>query len=379
MLGAMELWPLPPERAVKLERLGELARRLGTERFLALPLVRADERDYPDPWEPTLARLRGLVLRTSWLAYTSFEVAIDDQRAHHARATHTRFTLVAAAPGRAEFRLAAIGKDDVAGAVALEVSHAVLALDGGDPFREGGAELPSVTDGSLASVVLGLGVLVANWFATRPRPTRTVVAGSPPDITADTRAELLAEDVAMLLAVQDLVRETPQPDALATLRGPAASHFEVWRAALAPHRDELRATLGLAEVEPRTLERPPAPAVSTVEDREPDNRGKRTFRIPSRGGPLQIFAGMVVGAAGLALGVLPGILLIGAGSAVGAMVGGRFWICSSCATKMRTVVPVCPGCGGTIAGELANLNLRLEREEELDEMGTVHTNSTSDE
>ena len=368
-----DLWPLTPERRVKLERLGELLRRHGAERFIGRPLVRADAHDFPEPWRPTLAKLRTLVMRTFWHAYTSAELAFEDARTRNAPLTRTRFTLIAARPGHVTYRLESIGKDDVAGVVAIEVGRAFLALAASDPFREGTSELPSVTDSSLATVLLGLGVLAANAHGAHAAKspgiagagaTRAVVVGP---IDVGQAGHLLAEDVAMLLAVQDLVRAEPQPAALATLRGPAASYFEVWRDALAPHRDDLRTELGLADLEPQTLTRPDVPPVPDTEDPEPSNRGKRTFRIPSRGGAAHVLAGMALGGAGLLLGVLPGILAIGAGSAIGAAFGGRFWICSSCRTKMKTEVPVCPGCGGTIAGEIAHLDLRLDKEEELDE------------
>lgn len=369
--GESDLWPLTPERRVKLERFGELVRRHGAERLIGRPLVRADEHDFPEPWRPTLGKLRALVMRMFWHAYASPEIAIEDDRTRGTPMTHTRFSLVAARPGHVTYRLAEIGKDDVAGRVAIEVGRAFLVLAASDPFREGTSELPSTTDSSLAAVLLGLGVLAANAHGARPAKSRVIAGaggagGMAGPIDADQAGHLLAEDVAMLLAVQDLVRAEPQPAALATLRGPAASYFEVWRAALAPHRDELRAELGVDGLEPQTLTRADAPPVPTTDDPEPSNRGKRTFRIPSRGGTAHVLLGMLVGGAGLAFGVLPGILAIGAGSALGAAYGGRFWICSGCSAKMKTEVAVCPGCGGTIAGEIAHPDLRLEREEELD-------------
>ena len=55
-------------------RLGELIHRAGTARFMQAHLVRADERDFPDTWELTLASLYRLLYRLYWHAYVDVEV-----------------------------------------------------------------------------------------------------------------------------------------------------------------------------------------------------------------------------------------------------------------------------------------------------------------
>jgi hypothetical protein len=65
-------WPLSSEQRTIVVRLGELIRRHGAARFTQAHLVRADERDFPDPWEPSLSALYGLLYRLFW--------PIDEQR-----------------------------------------------------------------------------------------------------------------------------------------------------------------------------------------------------------------------------------------------------------------------------------------------------------
>lgn len=74
------IWPLTREHHELVAMLASMIRRFGTERFLAAPLVRADKRDFPDPWEATLHAVHQLLYRQCWHAFIDPEIAVVDRR-----------------------------------------------------------------------------------------------------------------------------------------------------------------------------------------------------------------------------------------------------------------------------------------------------------
>src|SRR5665647_662945 len=119
------------ERAL-LGELAELIRRFGAERFVTSPLVRANLRDFPDPWEPTVRAVHTVLYRLFWHAYIDASIVVEDVRAaappDHRRLTRSEIELAEAAHGRTLFHIASIGNDDVAGALAHQVGTAFLML-----------------------------------------------------------------------------------------------------------------------------------------------------------------------------------------------------------------------------------------------------------
>ena len=65
-------WPLSDEQRTRVMALGELIRRGGAARFLRGHLVRADARDFPEPWEATRTAVHQLLYRMFWHAYVDW-------------------------------------------------------------------------------------------------------------------------------------------------------------------------------------------------------------------------------------------------------------------------------------------------------------------
>src|SRR5690349_10931414 len=82
MIGESQVaaWPPTPEQRQHLVTLAQLIKRFGAARFTTTPLVRADTRDFPDAWEPTLAALHRVLYRLYWHAHVDAEIEIEDVR-----------------------------------------------------------------------------------------------------------------------------------------------------------------------------------------------------------------------------------------------------------------------------------------------------------
>src|SRR5215475_12395274 len=138
-IEASARWPLSDDQRAHVVRLGELIQRAGTARFMQAHLVRADERDFPETWEPTLASLYRLLYRLYWHAYVDVEVAIKDARApappDERMLANSSIELLEARDGRVTYQVAAFGNDDIAGLLSHSIGEAFLHLSPADPFR----------------------------------------------------------------------------------------------------------------------------------------------------------------------------------------------------------------------------------------------------
>jgi len=376
-IEASARWPLSNDQRAHVVRLGELIHRAGTARFIQAHLVRADERDFPDTWEPTLASLYRLLYRLYWHAYIDVEVVIEDARApappNPRMLLSSSIDLLEAHDGRVTYRVAAFGNDDIAGLISHSIGEAFLRLSPAAPFR-GGAYTPTETDASVAACYLGLGVLVAN--ASMYRRYRSRLAGRQvvSENCIETTGGLSIAEATLLLAIQLVVRDDV-PDAVATLHGPQKDWVDRWIEVLDPHEDELRELLALDDAaDAPLLERAgePREAPATDEPAPPRcNAGRVSFRIPVRRG--RLLAGTGIGFAGAMVGALvlgPGLvnvvpLLIAA--LVGGLVRRSSFKCAACGTLMKTELDVCPTCGVKLPETLPTREQRAARRAEFAE------------
>lgn len=377
-------WPPTPAQQEHLGRLATLILQFGAARFLSAPLVRADERDFPETWEPTPTGVHRTFYRLCWHAHWDPEVAVRDVRA--AKAPDNRMLLpseielASAKDGIVTVEVGAIGNDDVAGLLAHRVGLAFLELAPGDPFRGAAGDI-SETAGSVAAVYLGLGVLVANSAMYRRYASRVVARAVVEEQYVAQVGGLSIDDATFLLAVQDILRDDA-PDAYETLHKPQQEWLERWRDVLDPHEDELRALLDLDAAPEIPLERravPRTPPQRADRDLRKFNRGRTTFRVPHRG-----YWGAALGvAAGIFGFLLPKGVYIGPAAMLGLGFAGLRavkpkFVCSDpeCMKIMETELGECPGCGGTIADTIEHANDRLDRLEELREQRGELTDSS---
>jgi hypothetical protein len=366
-------WPLSSEQRTIVVRLGELIRRHGAARFTQAHLVRADERDFPDPWEPNLSALYGLLYRLFWHAYLDPEIVIDDVRGRGQSGllTNSVIDFIETNDGRVTFQVAAFGNDDVAGLLSHAVGTAFLALAPADPFRE----IPtatSATDASIAACYLGLGVLVANASMYRRYRSRLVGREVRSENRIETTGGLSIADATLLLAVQLTVRDDV-PDAVETLHGPQKEWIDRWTEILDPHEDELRTLLGLDDASasaalPDRAAQPRVPPAVAEPALPTHNQGLMSFRVPRE--RHRMWAGLGLG---IALAVV-GWLVFGESVAlfvllpIGA-VGGRLvrrpgFACFACEASMATELEVCPNCRVSLKDTLATRALRKARRAE---------------
>lgn len=366
-------WPPTHEQQTLLARLAMLIRQFGAERFTKAPLVRADERDFPETWEPTPTGVHRLLYRLCWHAHWEPEIVVEDVRP--AKAPEARMLLASeielasATPQTLTFSIGAIGNDDIAGLLSHRIGQAFVETAPGDPFRAGTSDI-SETAGSVAAIYLGLGVLAANSSMYRRYESRVVARSVVEEQYVAQVGGLSIADATFLVAVQDIVREDFQ-GALETLHKPQAEWLERWKELLDPHEDELRAMLELDSAEPHALIRDPVPhKPPTLPDRDLGkfNAGRTTFRVPYR----QYWAAGLGVAAGIFGFLAPMGFVVGPSAMVGLGVAGLFavkskFICSDpeCTRIMDTEEATCPRCGGTIAETIKHARYRLDRLEEL--------------
>jgi hypothetical protein len=380
-------WPPIGEDAELLERLRLLIERAGASHFLDVPVVRADERDFPEPFRPTGAAVERLLARLCWLGYVDLEVKIDDLRAPTTDPTRMLSRSVIewmeTTDGVAHFQREQIGNDNIAGLLSHEVGRAFVAwLSAAAPYREETPEPPSAQEGSIAAIYLGLGVIAANASLYQRRASelvgRSVVSENEVVVTGGLSPRALL----YLLAVQAVLRGAPI-EAHATLRRDLADLLRELIAQLTPRRAELAERLGLDLAAPRAaLERDPAPATVTDAERpDPDLRRRWSGYSVTRVQRSQWAHGLAVGTVlggGVAVSALlldsligssaivsSTALILGGGLFVASVVsGGRSKVdhCSGCSAPTPAGAELCPGCGATVVS-LAELE-RLRREAE---------------
>jgi hypothetical protein len=387
-MGAMVQWSLTETQRGMLSDLATLIARGGSWRFLHGPVAAADQAHYPDRWDETRAGVARVIARTLWHAHAPFDATLEDVRRpgaqREALLRNTLLQLARVDDRGACFALQHIGNDDVAGIAAHEVGRAFVGWLGrdGHPFRAIPDDgLPGPAIGSLATVYLGLGVVAIN-AAYHSR------AGGKADGThshAIGRAGGLdVDDLAFLLAVQAELRDDVLP-ALRSLRPTQAEAVATWRAVLEDHEGELRQLLGLndgADDSPAP-DRPPAPrpvTIAAVFDEAvvtKPNHGQPVFRVAKVRLHARAGLGWVVGVAGgtlaflelpaigTGLSVALGIAAVVAGVVLGRGHGGTrtLYCCATCQSFLDATAAVCPGCGGTITGDIARRADRLEAEE----------------
>lgn len=374
MTAPIVRWPPTHEQSAHLAQLAKLIKQFGAERFVSAAIVRADEQDFPDTWEPTLTGVHRLLHRLCWHAYWDPEVRIEDARLptlpDEKMLRASEMELASAEDGVVTIAVSQIGNDDVAGLLSHRVGQAFLEMAPGDPFRHASDE-STETAGSVAAVFLGLGVLVANSSMYRRYASKMVARVVVEEQYVAEVGGLTIGDATFLLAVQDVVRDDVSP-ALDTLLKPQREWVDKWREVLEDHEEELREMLELGRAPSIPLSRRALPRpVQTHEERDlrKFNAGHPTFRVPYRS-YLPVYLGVTVGLAGFAAPhpLFVGPALMAALGAAGRMFVKDQYTCAdtSCGRLMPSLVQECPGCGGTIMGTIAHPNDRLDALEKLE-------------
>jgi hypothetical protein len=367
-------WPLSPELRAHVEQIATLIRQFGAARFTEAPIARADDKEFPEVWEPTIAGVQRVVHRLCWLAHWAPEVVVNDVRPIAPPTTKmliaSEIELAPTANGKVTLDVATIGNDDVAGLLSHRLGQAFVELAPGDPFRTAGGDVTE-TQGSVAAVFLGLGVLVANSSMYRRYASKIVARVIVEEQYVAEVGGLSIGEATFLLALQDIVRDDAS-DALATLHKPQREWLERWRDVLDEHEAELRVLLGLADAPDIALSRSAAPrAVTAAADRDVTkfNAGRTTFRVKERP-RWRVGVGVVVGALGFGapFGTFVGPALMTALGGLGLALSREHYVCtdSECRRIMRTLVDTCPGCGGWIAETIAHANDRLDALERIE-------------
>jgi hypothetical protein len=374
--------PTAPDAATRervLDVLAELVARAGSDRFLRAP-VEPGVAAFPDLWAPTHGGVHGLVRRLAWHAELEREgvktIAIDDRRAGKPvteRMPATRIEAHHVREGVGTFVLGFVGTDDVVGTAAHEVGVAFAALHRPgqpDPYRsatppEIEIEERDLERGSIATVVLGLGVLAANAaFQEYSRAGRFNGAYEPLEHTVIRAGYVPMSVLAYALAVQAVVRGEPMPPGLT---GPQKDEVGAWMATLRAEAMELRERLGIAR-DARAGERRVARAFDDVVVDEDEEEQRTAFRWRTNRGGLGLLGGAVCGL-GFALlaGRAAAPLLVIGGATSGHVIGRRVRVprCSACATVVGMGAGRCPCCGAMLRGDIEQLSDRLEAEERL--------------
>jgi hypothetical protein len=365
-------WPPTHEQYAHLAQLAALIKQFGRERFVAAPIVRADEQDFPDTWERTLTSVHRVLYRLCWHAHWDPEVVVEDVRPlkhpDEKMLIASEMELASAAEGVVTIAVAEIGNDDVAGLLSHRVGQAFLEMAPGDPFR-GTDDAISETAGSIAAMYLGFGVLVANSSMYRRYASKIVARVVVEEQYVAEVGGLSIADATFLLAVQDIVRDDVSP-ALFTLLKPQREWLDRWMAVLEEHEEEIRTLLEIDDAPAMPLSRRAVPRpVSTQAERDLHkfNAGYPTFRVPDRRyWPVALGVG-----AGIFGFLAPHPTIVGpitmlAGAIAGRMFVRQHYVCAdtSCGRLMPTLVSECPGCGGMIVGTIQHANDRLDALEE---------------
>lgn len=378
---------------------------VGPDAWLTAPLVTFDARCFPDTWSPTLQGVHTALRRFFRHAgIGDVPIVVQDERAAEKSDAPVvdPIAFCGIEGGRAQFAVFAVGEPEhLAAWMCLEVvrawaEHRGVTRDEPLAYRAIPTdELPpqpeAVLDASSATVIamgLGLGAVLAAGSVQRHKKealdggwvqtqfSHAVVGGFPPPV--------LARLVATYAVTRDatdeereLLREALPPD--------VARDFDEALDELGRDAPGLRRRVGLPAIvttERRPLDLQPlgeevdpsepalAQAESAFEDRaRRPNRGRKVFRVPHDHQWLGAGVGLAV--AGLATGMLltplaivPGLIT---GAAFGALAGRRFLYlrCSDpdCAGRPGPGDRECPGCGGTIAGEIPTAAARLDAAE----------------
>lgn len=370
-------WPLTRAQHELLAMLATMIGKFGRERFLEAPVVRADARDFPDKWTPTLQAVHQLAYRLCWHAHIEPAIVVEDHRPLHDDRGLLRDSSidVTAQAGTITLAVQAIGNDDVAGLLAHAIGRAFLDLSPGEPFRSA-HQVSDEVEGSVAAVFLGLGMLAANASLYRRHAAEIRGRDEYSEQKMAAAGGLDICEATLLLAIQDILRDDVS-DALSTLHGPQKDWVEQWRDVLDPHEAELRAALGLDEThEPHPLTRATAPRVAPAADEQARlriNAGLETMRVRQRSYSLAgIGVALTLFGLGFALALLgsssrraevPLVVLglIGTGGLALTVRGLRaYYTCTD--TRCFRIIGAnetrCPFCGGTVTKTITMRDLK---------------------
>lgn len=384
-------WPPSGEDFQVLEELSLLIEKGGAGHFLDAPVVRADERDFPEEWSPTRACLERLLLRLFWLTYVDLDVAVADLRTGRFDPSkilrRSAIDWIETREGTAVFQLEEIGNDNVAGHLAHEVGRAFAAWVEGPPlYRDAEPAAPTSRQASVAAVYLGLGVVATNASQYHRLGAEQRGREAVTEWEVVTTGGLSPRHLLLLLAVQAVLRGKLE-EAHHTLRADLLDELRGLVATLTPRRKEIADHLGLDLSAPRpALERDERPA--TVSDSErPEKERKKRFEGMSAQRTMQhrLFHGVAIGLVsallGLALSIwlverghleLPGSLekLFYSASFVAPMAlamfqgwKSRYPLCGACLAPISPLATTCATCGATLVSPEELRRLREETEE----------------
>lgn len=371
--------PSAERRDELIAMLGDLVARGGLVALLAPPVVHAPG-SFPDGFRATRGGMVALLRRLAWHAWIERAVVVSDERLGAPPTERKPETRIAVTTVRAKeivFTLDLIGTDDVIGTAAHEIGvvHAALhRADPANPYREAQLVERTIEDrdlerGSVATVILGLGVLAANAaFQEYSRPGRFNGAYAPLEYDVVRAGYLPMSDLAFLLAVQAVVRGAlGPPDGL---EPPQRDEVVAWMAALRPAAAALRTRLAI----PADARAEPTPRIATRFDDidlsdDPPPVKKTAFRWRTHRGGVGFVAGAVfgVGMATLIASQPASQLLAIGGAGIGHVLGRRVRVrrCSNCASVVDAAATQCTHCDALLRGDIARLGDRLEAEERL--------------
>ena len=377
-----------------LARLTSIVARVGIATFVRAPLVHLDPTFFPDPWTAAPKELRTALRRMMrYAGLGELRVELVDRRDEvgAADATGEPVAFEELVGTTVRFAMFALGRpEELVGSMCMAVATAWwaarrLAERGHGPFRIPDEPLvPEVPDDdtiTITTIALGFGPIMVNachrFEATgefegmyyRSRWRHTFSGSLPPSA------------IAWLFAVQAAARGLDEKEISALARAMAADQGAAFRAChreLVEDIDGLRAQLAIPDPlewpPPRRVDASPLPLLADDPERttaiEARNHGRPVFRVRATWRLSGAFWGGVAGMfAGLAT---PGwLLLVIAGGATTGFVAGRTLLpgrCSDpeCRHRLRAGEVVCPGCGGSVRGEIARADDRLAAEEGLD-------------
>lgn len=398
-MSAYDALPSEARRTWLLTRLGALLAAADWQHFVCTPLVLPRPEFFPDRFSRSAAGVLRLIRRL--FRYADLELGAEVElfegqpppslgpgEAHHHEGAAGVFLGVEGGVARFAADLSLL--DDPGGLTATlahEVAHAYRTHRG---LVEAPRELEEeLTD--LTTVFLGFGVLTAN-AALRHR-SQAVDDGTLRSRWSVQRLGYLSpQELCFVLAAQVHLRGAGREAVQACLETNQASYFRAALRWCEREQPELATTLGLPprstwpppdsvakltralgdtdddlEVD-QTLAPPPAPA-------RPSNRGRPVFRVWRRRRSDQALLAIPVGVAGLLACIWAAtihdawIAVAVLATALGFRLLGRRWrpCCSDpeCQARLTRASTTCPGCEGTVSGDIEYPDQRLAAEEAL--------------
>ena len=367
-----------------LAELADLVARAGHRGLLMAP-VAPTATAFPERWERTPEGVATLLRRLAWHAGIDRTIAVVDDRwgaPPTERKPATAIEVARATDTEAQFTIGFVGEDDVAGTLAHEVGVLFAMLhrrDSAEPYRMAVAPEVAVDAdrdlerGSIATVLLGLGVLAANAaFQQYSGSGRFNGAYVPLEYDVLRAGHLAMSELAFLLAVQTAVRgETEPPPGL---KPPQRDEVAAWL----PHLSgaHLRERLGI----PAGAVGAPRPVVvgfagatttagaGTATSAAPRKGPRTAFRYRSHRGGIGLVAGTMLGV-GVTVMMATRVPLFVLAGASGHVVGRRVRVCrcTACVSIVPDGAPTCRSCGANLRGDIADPADRLEAEERLAE------------